>query len=704
MATELGKAYVQIVPSLKGMQGTISKELGGEGTSAGKAVGGNLIGALKGVIVAAGIGKILSEALNAGGALQQSLGGIDTLYTSAEGGKEAVETLKAYSAEAVKAGISANTYAEQAVSFGAALKSSFGGDTLKAAEAANTAIMDMADNSAKMGTDISSIQMAYQGFAKQNYTMLDNLKIGYGGTKTEMERLLADAEKLSGVKYNIENLGDVYEAIHVIQENLNLTGVAAEEAGTTFSGSLAAMKAAGENLLANLTLGEDITPHLEALGTSVSNFALKNLLPMLGNVVKAVPKLIADATPLLIDSVYDLLESAEDAFMSSDGLLDKALDSIGDKAPEFLNKGSELFLNLINGFFAKTPEFINGITSLVSDFGTKISENLPSILEKGSEIQMSLIDGILQSLPELEKAAGDLIVKFVDIIFSNLPLVLSKGTEMLMNLINGIIAALPEIVAATNQIVRDFMSTIFAHLPEIISQGMTMLRKLVSGIIGALPELIVAAASLILNFAGAILSNLPQILESGITLIVELIGGILSMGGDLLLAALELIDIVLDNFANTDWLKLGVDLVKGIWEGITSMGSWLLDKIKGFAEGIVNSFKSAFGIASPSKVMAKEIGRWLPPGIAEGVEDNADVVGNAVDSLMNFSTTGGEVSMALKATMRKGSSLSFDNGAKDHQGFNQTLIVNAPTELSPSEVARQTRNANRELMLNLGVV
>nr|DAL06335.1 MAG TPA: tail tape measure protein [Caudoviricetes sp.] len=703
MATELGKAYVQIVPSLKGMQGTITKELGGEGEAAGKAVGGELMGAIKGVIIAAGIGKIISEALNAGGALQQSLGGIDTLYTSAEGGKEAVKILKDYSAAAVEAGISANTYAEQAVSFGAALKSSFDGDMVKAAEAANTAILDMADNSAKMGTDISAIQTAYQGFAKQNYTMLDNLKLGYGGTKKEMERLLADAEKLSGVEYNIDNLGDVYAAIHVIQEDLNLTGVAAEEAGTTFSGSLNAMKAAAENLLANLALGENITPHLEALGKTVSNFVFLNLLPMLGNIVKALPKLVADAIPLIIDAAYSLLEQAGEVFTNSDELLDKVLDKLSEKAPDFFNKGSELFLNLVNGIVSALPGMINTATSILDEFGTAVSENLPGIFKKGSEIQMNLVNGILENFPELEQAAGDLIIKFLEIILSNLPLILEKGSEMLMNLLDGIVENLPEIVSSTNELVKKFIDTIYEHLPDIVQQGIRMLSKLVNGIISALPELIAAVLSLIVNFLGAIVSNLPQILKTGITIVLELVSGILSADFHILAAILELIGIAIDNFMQTDWLSLGVNLVKGIYEGITSMAGWLVDKIKEFAGGILKSFKDAFGIASPSKLMAKEIGHWIPPGIAEGIKGNADAVNDAVDSLMNFETIGGEVSMSLKKTVKNDKSLSF-NSEKERQGFNQTLIVNSPTELNPSEVARQTRNANRELMLNLGVV
>ena len=210
--TELAKAYVQIIPSAQGIKGKITEALGGEAEGAGKSAGLKIAGAIKAAIVAAGIGKVVKDALNEGAALQQSIGGVETLF------KESADVVRKYANEAYEtAGLSANAYMEQVTSFSASLLQSLGGDTRQAADAANQAIIDMSDNANKMGTDISSIQNAYQGFAKANYTMLDNLKLGYGGTKEEMERLLADAQKLTGIKYDIGNLNDVYGAIHAIQ-------------------------------------------------------------------------------------------------------------------------------------------------------------------------------------------------------------------------------------------------------------------------------------------------------------------------------------------------------------------------------------------------------------------------------------------------------------------------------------------------------
>lgn len=283
MATEIAQAYVQLIPSARGITGKIQSILDPEasaaGQSAGQSLGSSLVSVMTKVIAAAGIGKAFSAAISEGAALQQSLGGIETLF------KGSADKVKGYANEAYKTtGLSANAYMENVTGFSASLLQSLGGDTNKAAETANMAMIDMSDNANKMGTSMESIQMAYQGFAKQNYTMLDNLKLGYGGTKQEMERLLNDAQKLTGVKYDINNLSDVYSAIHAIQENLDITGTTAKEAASTFSGSFESMKAAAQNVLGKLALGENILPSLHALLKTTSTFLFDNFLPMVGNI------------------------------------------------------------------------------------------------------------------------------------------------------------------------------------------------------------------------------------------------------------------------------------------------------------------------------------------------------------------------------------------------------------------------------------
>lgn len=303
MATEIAQAYVQLIPSARGITGKIQSILDPEasaaGQSAGQSLGSSMMATLKKVIVAAGIGKAFKATLDEGAALQQSLGGIETLF------KGSADKVKGYANEAYRTtGLSANAYMENVTGFSASLLQSLGGDTDKAAETANMAMIDMSDNANKMGTSMESIQMAYQGFAKQNYTMLDNLKLGYGGTKQEMQRLLADAEKLTGVKYDINNLSDVYQAIHAIQENLDITGTTAKEAASTFSGSFESMKAAAQNVLGKLALGENILPSLHALLKTTSTFLFDNFLPMVGNIFSGLGLVLTEGISQIASQLF----------------------------------------------------------------------------------------------------------------------------------------------------------------------------------------------------------------------------------------------------------------------------------------------------------------------------------------------------------------------------------------------------------------
>lgn len=368
MATELGKAYVQIVPSARGLSGAIQGQLDPEadaaGRSAGSRIGTGLKVAAAAAVAATGValGKIISSSLTEGANLQQSLGGIETLF------KGSADKVIKYADMAYKtAGLSANDYMESVTSFSASLLQSMGGDTEAAADKANMALIDMSDNANKMGTNMQDIQNAYQGFAKQNYTMLDNLKLGYGGTKTEMERLLADAEKLTGVKYNIDNLADVYDAIHAIQEELDITGTTAKEAAETFSGSFTAMKSAFSNVLGNLSLGRDITPSLEALAETTSTFLVGNLIPMVVNILKALPGAIATfikaSIPYIKSAFNDLIESISSTFP----IFGKFVDFIEKNAQVIKMLGS-VILGMIASFVA-----FKTITTVLTSVKTAIT-------------------------------------------------------------------------------------------------------------------------------------------------------------------------------------------------------------------------------------------------------------------------------------------------------------------------------------------
>ncbi len=392
MATELAKAYVQIIPSAKGIKGKMTEELGGEASSAGKSAGLNIASSIKKAIAAAGIGAAIKAALDGGGALQQSLGGIETLFKDSS--DKVIESAKnAYKT----AGMSANEYMETVTSFSASLLQGLAGDTGKAADVADMALTDMSDNANKMGTSMELIQNAYQGFAKQNYTMLDNLKLGYGGTKTEMQRLLADAQKLTGVKYDLNNLSDVYEAIHVIQGELGITGTTAKEAASTLSGSMAAMKAAFTNVLGNLSLGEDIGPSLDALGETVFTFMTGNLVPMVGNILSNLPELIESGMSMAIRGLNLVANNADVLVQNGIDLIGQLVVGIVSALPYL----AEAAVNIVTGLGTAliNTDWIGVATGILTQLRDNLAVAAMEILGTDGSIVNSMFDGIMNQLP-----------------------------------------------------------------------------------------------------------------------------------------------------------------------------------------------------------------------------------------------------------------------------------------------------------------
>lgn len=468
---ELAKAYVQIVPSAEGIQGSISRIMGGEASSAGESagtlLGTKLVGTLKKVIAAAGIGKMISDSLNLGGALQQSIGGIETLFGA--GGRSIEEYAKSVgkSVDAVKdeyaslmqsqqtvfdnaaqayrtVGLSANEYMEQTTSFAASLLSSVSKDTNAAAQLANMAMVDMADNANKMGTDMASIQNAYQGFAKQNYTMLDNLKLGYGGTQAEMQRLLTDAEKLSGVHYELGNLADMYSAIHIIQTDLDITGTTAKEAATTLTGSFAAMKAAAQNVLGDWSTGADLTAPMQALADTARTFLQGNLLPMIGNVLAGIPQL-----------VYGLV-------------------------PEVLQTGTELVSSLAAGFAQGIPAFLSTALPQLLSFTEELRANAGQFVDAGLNCITQLLNGLIAGLPQLIAYVPDIIINIAGIINDNMPKILAQGVSIIVHLIAGIIQAVPSLLANWKKILQAVLSVISAI--NWLNIGKNILTSVANGV------------------------------------------------------------------------------------------------------------------------------------------------------------------------------------------------------------------------------
>ena len=489
---ELAKAYVQIVPSAEGIQGKITEALGGEpaaaGDAAGQSLGAQLVGTLKKVIAAAGIGKIISDSINMGGALQQSLGGVETLF------KDSADTVKEYAAQAYRTvGLSANDYMEQTTSFAASLLSSVSQDTDAAAQLANMAMVDMADNANKMGTDMQDIQNAYQGFAKQNYTMLDNLKLGYGGTQAEMQRMLNDATKISGVKYDLGNLADMYSAIHIIQQEMDITGTTAKEAATTLTGSFAAMKAAAENVMDNWSTGADLTEPLQALADMAQTFLVDNLLPMIGNVLAGIPEI-----------VYSLV-------------------------PELLQTGTELLSSLAQGFTEGIPEFFSTALPQLLAFTDQLRDNAASFVDAGLNLITQLINGLIAGLPDLIAYVPDIIINICGIINDNMPKILAEGVSIIVQLVVGIVKAVPDLLANWKKILQAVLSVISAI--NWLNIGKNILTGVANGVKSMGTSMLNAFKG---GFSSALawIKSLPsQAVQWGKNLIQSFINGLTGKGG-----------------------------------------------------------------------------------------------------------------------------------------------------------------------------
>lgn len=489
---ELGKAYVQIVPSAQGIKSALTEmfdeETEGLGEQTGQSIGQELIGTLKKVIAAAGIGKIISDSINMGGALQQSLGGVETLF------KDSADTVKEYAAQAYRTvGLSANDYMEQTTSFAASLLSSVSQDTDAAAQLANMAMVDMADNANKMGTDMQDIQNAYQGFAKQNYTMLDNLKLGYGGTQAEMQRLLNDATKISGVKYDLGNLADMYSAIHIIQQEMDITGTTAKEAATTLTGSFAAMKAAAENVMGNWSTGADLTEPLQALADTAQTFLVDNLLPMIGNVLAGIPEI-----------VYSLV-------------------------PELLQTGTELLSSLAQGFTEGIPEFFSTTLPQLLAFTDQLRDNAASFVDAGLNLITQLLNGLIAGLPDLIAYVPDIIINICGIINDNMPKILGEGVAIIVQLVAGLVQTVPSLLANWKKILEAVLSVISAI--NWLNIGKNILTGVANGVKSMGTSMLNAFKG---GFSSALawIKSLPsQAVQWGKNLIQSFINGLTGKGG-----------------------------------------------------------------------------------------------------------------------------------------------------------------------------
>ncbi len=565
--------------------------------------------------IASGLIGLGKNAIDSYKSYEQLVGGIDTLFG------ESSKKVQEYAANAYKtAGVSANEYMEQATSFSATLLQGLNGDTAKAAEYADMAIRDMSDNANKMGTDMSMIQNAYQGFAKDNYTMLDNLKLGYGGTQSEMARLINDSGVLGeSIEVTAESVKDVpfdkvIEAINVTQQRIGITGTTAAETASTLEGSAKSVKASFQNLLTGIA-DDDAD-----FGTLIQNFidsalgAAKNFLPRIQTALGGVSNLIVELTKEMLPQVVQL------GMETINGLT----SSIVENMPTLMTSLQTIIETVLTSLSGLLPQLAPVAVGII----TTLLQNLPLIIQVGLNMIVSLIQGLADALPQLIDMLPTIIMTTVDTLLGNMSAIIKVGLQLLVALIDGLTQAIPQLMNYVPQIVGTIVSVLIGNLPIIVEAAIQIVVSLINGLIQALPQLMTMTPRIILTIVAALIASLPDIIRTGGKLIASLIEGIGSMIGTLAGEAAKIVNTVIDKIKEmpSKVVQYGTDLVKGLWNGISDATSWILEKIKGFGNTVLNGIKKVFGIASPSKVMRDEVGKYLAEGIGVGFTDEMKVV------------------------------------------------------------------------------
>lgn len=584
----------------------------GEKLKSGLATAGKV--AVAGVAAGAtAIGALGTKAVEAYADYEQLVGGVETLF------KDSQDQVMDYANNAYKtAGLSANEYMETVTSFSASLLQSLDGDTSAAADKANLAITDMSDNANKMGTDMTSIQNAYQGFAKANYTMLDNLKLGYGGTQAEMERLLADAEKISGIKYDISSYADIVDAIHVVQTEMGITGTTAEEAASTIQGSFGMMKSAWQNLVTGMA------DPSQDLGVLVGNFT-ESVVTFGNNVIPRIQELlprIVEATTSLIGTVSEQLPA----------ILGTVLPSLVEGAT-----------NLVTGLMAALPSVLSVLAdvapTVINTLVPALIELLPQITQTGIDVIVSLAQGIADALPQLIPAATDAIIKIVEVLTSpdNLGNLIDAALAIILALVDGLVDATPKLIAAVPDVITNLVTAIIANMPKILEAGVEITMAIADGLIKAIPELVAAIPNLILGIVQGIIDNLPEIIMAGPKIIAALATGLIEAIPDIVMVIPQLIRSIVDTFLSFDWGSIGKNIVEGIKNGFVNMWNSFKQTVENVFTGLVDGVKSFLGIASPSKVFAG-IGGYMAEGLGQGFDKEFSNVKRGIQSQLDFGT------------------------------------------------------------------
>lgn len=680
------------------------------------------------------IAGLTAQATKSYAKYEQLVGGVDTLF------KDASQKVQEYASQAYKtAQISGNQYMEQVTGFSASLLQSLGGDTQKAADYANRAVIDMSDNANKMGTSIESIQWAYQGFAKQNYTMLDNLKLGYGGTKEEMKRLITDASKMTEIQKELNvtvkdgdlSFGNIVNAISVMQKSLGIAGTSAKEAATTIEGSVNMMKASWDNLVTGLgsddanlqelinqfvesvdTVGDNIFPRIEIILNGIGTL-IETMLP---KIVERIPKIVIGILPKLIVAGVNMVGAIIQGFAT-------AIPELANTILKGFDNSSLSLAGTVSQFIQKIAIALDDAIPQLFKFGQSLSSNIGTIV---SQVISGLKAGFDSSSTILMTSGFTIINNIISGILSGIPQLLELGLTLLSSLVEGFVNSIPTVLPQLLQIIQDFATSLANSAPTLIQKGFELLSNLVKGITNAIPILIAYVPTIITTFANIINDNFPTILAKGFEIIVQLIAGLIKAIPTLIANIPQIIKAIVSVFTAYNWLNLGINLIKGIgngiksmasnvgghaknilksitnvfnngikgitdigknmikglWNGISSVKDWILSKIGGFCNGILSGIKGFFGIHSPSRVMKNEVGKFLSMGIVEGFMED-DPMSQIETSLLNGVKS-------LQHIMN----MDISNGLGDLaiQGFkfNQEININQPIA-SVDEMSRELR-------------
>lgn len=734
MATELAKAYVQIVPSASGMQGMLNKEMSNAGSTAGVAGGKALSGTLGKTL--ATVGKVGAAALGASTAAvagltkaavegyaeyEQLVGGVETLfgtgganlkeYAASVGDsvknvtkefnslKSAESAMLSNAANAYKtAGLSANDYMQTVTSFSASLISSVGGDTQRAAKLADQALIDMSDNANKMGTDMESIQNAYQGFAKANYSMLDNLKLGFGGSAREAARLINESGVLKGalidlddtqnLNTNIQAAGGyatLVKAIHAVQDEMGITGTTAREASTTIQGSMNQAKAAWSNLMVGVADDNaDFDSLINNLVDSVVT-ASKNLAPRIEVALSGVGKLITGLAESLLPKILKRLPKlANNILPVVVDLLTTVVGGLVDVLPQLVDAGADMLLTLVDGITSALPRLASAGLKIASKLLSSLSEALPKLLPMLTTVIMDVALALTdpKALNNITNAALTLIMELANGLIASLPVLIEALPVIIKNVCSFVVEALPQIIEASTELMMGLANA----LPDIITALVDALPLIIDAIVNTLtnPEFIVqvlnAAAQLLFSVIEAVFNIRERMKEEAPKVIMALITGLLNGITNLYNTGIKIGDALRESLGGlVDEIKgVGKNIVEGLWDGISNNLGWIKDKFTSVKDTVVNGLKDVFDIHSPSKVMRDLIGAQIPAGIALGITENASSVDKALNGL---------------GVSRKGTKLRM-NSVINTRGAKQAYNFNIPVHIGDEKVDRVVAHAD----------